>query len=185
MTNDCHSLLASLPPGALEFGLVFKTPPTRAPSLPTYTSHLTHATHTQVPISRLFDPRAPHSLSLGPLRLNVQPSNSLGVAVSVAAAAAAGGDVGGGGGGKKAAVVVRDVGGEQLVTIEPGAQAEVRRACVCVCVCVLCVSVCVLEKRERARTCVCARCVVSHSTIARATAMSASPPPHTHLQLLA
>ncbi|KAG2434208.1 hypothetical protein HXX76_007934 [Chlamydomonas incerta] len=75
----------------------------------------------QVPRSRLFDPRAPHSLNLGPRRFAVQPPNALGVAVSVVAA----GGGGGSGAGKAAAAAVRDVGGEQLLTIEPGGQAEI------------------------------------------------------------
>ncbi|KAG2447325.1 hypothetical protein HYH02_007655 [Chlamydomonas schloesseri] len=89
----------------------------------------------QVPTSHLFDPRAPHSHQLGTLHLAVRPPNTLAVSLGVTAPAPAGagagaaagaGGAGGGGGGKGPAVVaVRDVGGEQLVTIEPGSQAEI------------------------------------------------------------
>ncbi|PNH12233.1 hypothetical protein TSOC_000852 [Tetrabaena socialis] len=64
----------------------------------------------QLPVSHLFDPRAPH-LHTMTLALNVKPPNSLGVAVAVAAEA--GGPT------------VLDVDGEEVVAIEPGAQAQI------------------------------------------------------------
>ena len=63
----------------------------------------------QLPWSRVFDPRAPHSHTLQ-LSLTVAPLNSLAVAVAVSAA-----------GGTS----VQDAGGGEVLAIEPGASAQV------------------------------------------------------------
>ncbi|KXZ55787.1 hypothetical protein GPECTOR_2g1337 [Gonium pectorale] len=70
----------------------------------------------QLLVSRLFDPRAPHTHTLS-LSLVVRPDNTLNVSVAVSSATAAGGAAGG--------VVVRDVDGKEVLTIEPGAEAQI------------------------------------------------------------
>ncbi|KAG2491821.1 hypothetical protein HYH03_009778 [Edaphochlamys debaryana] len=73
---------------------------------------------TTVPYSALFDPLAPHSHVMY-LSLDVQPNNELAVQIAVRATASGSKTASGSGS------AVHDVAGGELVTVEPGGQAEI------------------------------------------------------------